>query len=290
MRRSEIERKFDEIVAFSEIDEFLDTPVKRYSSGMYVRLAFAVAAHLEPEILIVDEVLAVGDIDFQKKCLGKMGEVASQGRTVLFVSHNMDAVNTLTQRSIVLSKGKASFIGKTSEALDYYLHPDTETISNLDYYRQAQTIDTIKFSKILINGKLPPQTIHFGSDLHLNIQFISKTEIQNASFTILIKDKVNRIVSSICSYDYEIKLPVYIGKNVLNLEISSLGLAPGNYYFDLAINPNFNSPWLDCLRNVPLGDIIITKSISSQSLLSPKRTWGSIHFFDANWEIKHSHK
>src|ERR1700683_1580526 len=105
MTRAEIRRKFDEIVAFAEIEKFLDTPVKRYSSGMYVRLAFAVAAHLEPEILIVDEVLAVGDAQFQKKCLGKMGEVAKGGRTVLFVSHNMGVVSTLTQRCIFLQNG-----------------------------------------------------------------------------------------------------------------------------------------------------------------------------------------
>ena len=98
MKREEIERKFDEIVAFAEIEKFLDTPVKRYSSGMYVRLAFAVAAHLEPEILLVDEVLAVGDAEFQKKCLGKMGEVASEGRTILFVSHNIDAVPHCVKR------------------------------------------------------------------------------------------------------------------------------------------------------------------------------------------------
>jgi len=101
MRRAEIDRKFDEIVAFSEIDKFLDTPVKRYSSGMYMRLAFAVSAHLEPEILIVDEVLAVGDAEFQRKCLGKMSDVASEGRTVIFVSHNMSAIQRLTQECII---------------------------------------------------------------------------------------------------------------------------------------------------------------------------------------------
>ena len=106
MRRAEIERKFDEIVAFAEIEKFLDTPVKRYSSGMYVRLAFAVAAHLEPEILLVDEVLAVGDAAFQKKCLGKMGEVAKEGRTVLFVSHNMAAVQSLCRSGIVLHRAR----------------------------------------------------------------------------------------------------------------------------------------------------------------------------------------
>ncbi len=121
MRREEIDRKFDEIVAFSEIGRFLDTPVKRYSSGMYVRLAFAVAAHLEPEILVVDEVLAVGDAAFQRKCLGRMSDVAQGGRTVLFVSHNMSAILNLTEEAIVLDKGRIVFRGPTPEAVDRYL-------------------------------------------------------------------------------------------------------------------------------------------------------------------------
>src|SRR5438874_7509901 len=117
MTKAEIRTKLDEIVAFAEIDKFLDTPVKRYSSGMYVRLAFAVAAHLEPEILVVDEVLAVGDVQFQKKCLGKMGEVAHAGRTVLFVSHNMAAVKALTRRGIVLNAGRNCFEGPSEVAV-----------------------------------------------------------------------------------------------------------------------------------------------------------------------------
>ena len=121
MKRSEIDRKFDEIVAFSEVEKFIDTPVKRYSSGMYLRLAFAVAAHLEPEILVVDEVLAVGDAEFQRKCIGKMNDVAEAGRTVLFVSHNMSAVLRLTDESIVLEKGKMIMRAPSSEAVDYYL-------------------------------------------------------------------------------------------------------------------------------------------------------------------------
>ncbi|HEX9814052.1 MAG TPA: ABC transporter ATP-binding protein [Myxococcota bacterium] len=120
MSKAEIRRRFDEIVAFSEIERFLDTPVKRYSSGMYVRLAFAVAAHLEPEILIVDEVLAVGDAAFQKKCLGKIGEVSREGRTVLFVSHNMSAVRQLCTRGIVLQAGAKVFDGDVANAIDHY--------------------------------------------------------------------------------------------------------------------------------------------------------------------------
>ena len=121
MRRREIERKFDEIVAFAEVEKFLDTPVKHYSSGMHVRLAFAVAAHLEPEILLVDEVLAVGDAAFQKKCLGKMGDVAKTGRTVLFVSHNMGAISRLCQRVFWLDEGRLLVNGDTEEVVGKYL-------------------------------------------------------------------------------------------------------------------------------------------------------------------------
>ncbi len=121
MKRAEIESKFDEMVEFSEVAQFIDTPVKRYSSGMYLRLAFAVAAHLEPEILVVDEVLAVGDAEFQRKCLGKMNDVAQQGRTVLFVSHNMSAILRLTQEAIVLKKGQLIKRAPTPEAVDFYL-------------------------------------------------------------------------------------------------------------------------------------------------------------------------
>jgi lipopolysaccharide transport system ATP-binding protein len=120
MKRREITAKFDEIVAFAELSKFIDTPVKRYSSGMYVRLAFAVAAHLDPEILLIDEVLAVGDAGFQRKCLGKMSEIAGQGRTVLFVSHNMASVRQLTERCVVLDGGKIVFDGPSDEAVDYY--------------------------------------------------------------------------------------------------------------------------------------------------------------------------
>jgi lipopolysaccharide transport system ATP-binding protein len=121
MKRAEIERKFDEIIDFSGVEKFIDTPVKRYSSGMYLRLAFAVAAHMEPEILVVDEVLAVGDAEFQRKCLGKMSDVASQGRTVLFVSHNMSAILRLTQETIILEKGKLVMRAPSQQAVDYYL-------------------------------------------------------------------------------------------------------------------------------------------------------------------------
>lgn len=133
MRKGEIGAKFDEIVAFAEIEKFIDTPVKRYSSGMYVRLAFAVAAHLEPEILLVDEVLAVGDVAFQKKCLGKIGDVAKQGRTVLFVSHNMGAITQLCERAILIAGGVKSYDGLSAQAVSLYLESGHTIESRIEY-------------------------------------------------------------------------------------------------------------------------------------------------------------
>ncbi len=154
MSREEIKRKFDEIVAFAEIEKFLDTPVKRYSSGMYVRLAFAVAAHLEPEILIVDEVLAVGDINFQKKCLGKMGNVATkEGRTVLFVSHNMTAVNSLCNQSIWLQAGKIAHFGETSATISNYLTSSTSMVNEYiwDDLETAPGNEKVKWHRVAIS-------------------------------------------------------------------------------------------------------------------------------------------
>ncbi len=156
MKRSEIDKKFDEIIAFSEIEQFIDTPVKRYSSGMYMRLAFAVSAHLEPEILIVDEVLAVGDAEFQKKCLGKMSDVAGEGRTVLFVSHNMSAVSRLTKECIVLEHGKLVMRAPSAEAVDYYLSHGFEQSGERTWEESEITADAHPFTPIalrVMNGK-----------------------------------------------------------------------------------------------------------------------------------------
>jgi len=150
MKRVEIDRKFDEILDFSEVELFIDTPVKRYSSGMYVRLAFAVAAHLEPEILVVDEVLAVGDVEFQKKCLGKMGDVAQEGRTVMFVSHNMSAILRLTQESIVLEKGHLVMRAPSSEAVDYYLSAGNSKVGERIWDADEVPVDAAPFRPIAI--------------------------------------------------------------------------------------------------------------------------------------------
>lgn len=153
MSRREISSKFDEIVAFAEVERFLDTPVKRYSSGMYVRLAFAVAAHLEPEVLIVDEVLAVGDASFQKKCLGKMGAAHGDGRTVIFVSHNMQAVKQLCNRGVVLRAGEMTFCGSAEDAVDDYLKGDrgADSIASLaDAVEMLPSDPVFRFDEITV--------------------------------------------------------------------------------------------------------------------------------------------
>ncbi len=151
MRHAEIKRRFDEIVAFSEVEDFLDTPVKRFSSGMYVRLAFAVAAHLHTEILIVDEVLAVGDAEFQRKCLGRMSEVAQGGRTVLFVSHNMAAIRRLTQRCIVLDHGRVNLDAPPQEAIEYYLKQSSDGVTDGLFVRdKPRPLDTPFYVKRVI--------------------------------------------------------------------------------------------------------------------------------------------
>ena len=150
MKHSEIEKKLDEIIAFSEVEKFVDTPVKRYSSGMYLRLAFAVAAHLDPEILGVDEVLAVGDAEFQRKCLGKMSDVANQGRTVLFVSHNMSAIMRLTEQAVVLEHGRVALQGPTAEAVDYYLSRGFSQEGQREWHPDEISKDPAPFHPICI--------------------------------------------------------------------------------------------------------------------------------------------
>lgn len=168
MKKADIERKFDEMVAFAEIGRFLDTPVKRYSSGMYVRLAFAVAAHLEPEILVVDEVLAVGDIQFQAKCLGKMSDVARAGRTVLFVSHNLAAVEALCDRAILLEAGRIAVDGSVSECITSYLKSGAEESScPLDRRKDRQGLGNIRLQSVDIDA---PEGVATGKPFRVRIQ------------------------------------------------------------------------------------------------------------------------
>jgi len=187
MSKAEIKSKFDEIVAFAEIEKFLDTPVKRYSSGMYVRLAFAVAAHLEPEILIVDEVLAVGDAQFQKKCMGKMEIVGREGRTVLFVSHNMAAIKTLCSKGIVLNKGQMIFQGEVKEAVDQYMGSDNLDKNEIywDDIADAPGNKNIRLKSIAIRP-LRGSIIDIDSGIEISTVFYNTTAGKSLDFTLYL--------------------------------------------------------------------------------------------------------
>ena len=183
MRRAEIARKFDQIVAFAEIDQFVDTPVKRYSSGMYVRLAFAVAAHLDPEILLVDEVLAVGDITFQKKCLGKLGEVARAGRTVLFVSHNMAAIEALCEDCLMFSHGRLAARGEPLRIMADYIASEIEPgagVRELTDHpgRRRGSVPTMTRVELHSDSTVPLGTVRLGAKLAVHVRYAAQRPVR----------------------------------------------------------------------------------------------------------------
>lgn len=238
MKKREIDAKFDEIVSFAETEKFIDTPVKRYSSGMRVRLAFAVAAHLEPEILICDEVLAVGDAAFQAKCLGKMGDVAKQGRTVLLVSHNMASIQALCSECLVLNQGAVDFQGNPVGAISCYLQ---QTISNA-YIPPAQRTDReggldIKLTKIGVQvGEISDAPIlHSGDNITIKLVFESEKEISRPTVFLGIYDGmgVQRIHFNTSLKSFNI--PTF--SNILHIDchVEKLPLPPGDYSLTVAI-------------------------------------------------------
>lgn len=235
MSRAEIKRKFDEIVAFAEVEKFLDTPVKRYSSGMYVRLAFSVAAHLEPEILVVDEVLAVGDAQFQKKCLGKMQDVSQrEGRTVLFVSHNMAAVKSLCTRAICLEKGHIVADGDTDAVLRRYLHmEDGEEFDGQIPHSRPRQYGTgelfFRYIQNFGNDARAASTFESGTPLNLRIGYEVTQTIEAFRIEVGILDiHGNQITQSYYPSHNQSFLSQSAGEFELGAEIKC-NLAPGRY-------------------------------------------------------------
>ncbi|TNE54343.1 MAG: ABC transporter ATP-binding protein [Bacteroidetes bacterium] len=244
MSRAEIQSKFDEIVAFAEVERFLDTPVKRYSSGMYVRLAFAVAAHLEPEILIVDEVLAVGDAEFQKKCLGKMKDVAGEGRTVLFVSHNMAAIQNLCDRVIYLKKGKVQEIGATKEVVSSYLRATAETESiDLSERQDRSGNGAIRFSAVNLLDQNHKQIAGFqcGSPgiFRITVNHAPGKQIDQLHIALGIDDEYGQRISAL---NNEATNQIFNGlkgnESYIDIVIPQIPLSPGNYSFVLYATVN----------------------------------------------------
>jgi len=249
MKRKEISRKFDEIVKFSEIEKFLDTPVKRYSSGMYVRLAFAVAAHLEPEVLLVDEVLAVGDAEFQKKCLGKMGEVGEHGRTVIFVSHNMAAIRSLCDKVALIEKGGVKLFGPAEEVINEYLGEATKGSFNREWKEEKlapqNSVAIIKRVTICDEKGSPIERIY--TDTSFNIEIVYKVKRSEAMVglnTIFYDNENNCIFASINNHEknwYNKPMPEGIYKSVCTVPKNFLN----NGFFNLSImifGKNYSDP------------------------------------------------
>jgi lipopolysaccharide transport system ATP-binding protein len=282
MKKGEIDRKFDEIVEFSGVERFLDTPVKRYSSGMMVRLAFAVAAHLEPEILIVDEVLAVGDVEFQKKCLGKMQDVAGGGRTVLFVSHNMGAIQNLCPRAVLLKHGLKVDEGPSDQIIRGYLqglatkkefvlslsNPDRK---NCGFFRLTEAFLSVA------NGQ-PTESIIAGDNIVFNFRYESDRELDELQFVFTVYDENGTPITNIHTglKNYEMRSPSRNG--VIICSIPKNPFAVGRYRVSVAVTL-FGQP-LDFIPGVIQFDVINSVYFGSSNV--PQRKYCTV-YVDHEW-------
>jgi lipopolysaccharide transport system ATP-binding protein len=286
MRKREIEEKFDEIIRFSEIEKFLDTPVKRYSSGMYVRLAFAVAAHLEPEILIIDEVLAVGDFQFQKKCLGKMGKIAKEGRTVLFVSHNMSAVSSLCTSAILLENGKVILNDSTEKVIERYLENRSEKSNkSISLRTDREGNGIIRFTDLWlsdISGKRL-DSVYSGQDISINIAYTSRQNepLRNFRIAFALRNQMNLQISDLKSdvagYHWDTVPP----QGIVSCKLPKLPLNSGIYYFNAICF--VNEIITDWVRDA--GEIVVEGGDFFKTGKLPGKEWGPL-LFAQEWEIK----
>jgi lipopolysaccharide transport system ATP-binding protein len=255
MTRAEIDAKFDEIVAFSEVEQFLDTPVKRYSSGMYVRLAFAVAAHLEPEILIVDEVLAVGDVAFQRKCLGKMQDVAQHGRTVLFVSHNLPAILDLTARAILLEQGRATMIGESRAVVSHFLADSNQRLADGDlsaYRRPYRDEGWVDIERVSVCGETLGAVVVQPTDrIAIDVELRVHRAVSDGIVVINLLDESLEIVATLMSTDDGHVFSIGPGVHSIRCEVGPLPLAPGEYLLNVGTAPTGHRLSWDALNAVP---------------------------------------
>jgi len=289
MRKSEIKRRFDEIVDFSGVERYIDTPVKRYSSGMYVRLAFAVAAHLESEILIVDEVLAVGDAEFQKKCLGKMGDISKgEGRTVLFVSHNMDAINTLCNELILLDMGKIEYQGGIDMGYNLFqknIQNELRTSFNIPINAELDTLQAYITNIELVNNS--GHNLANDEALTFKINIKSNKGIKDYRIGMAIKNADNKPVGLLFSKE-KINIKEAEQLNVV-LKLNNHNLSKGVYFFDFSIGiGNEESAIMDSHVVYEALILEITKKhFNSETKITNwnKLNWGDNNYNDFSLEI-----
>jgi lipopolysaccharide transport system ATP-binding protein len=285
MKKREIDAKFDEIVDFSGVERFLDTPVKRYSSGMQVRLAFAVAAHLEPEVLLVDEVLAVGDAEFQRKCLGKMSDVARGGRTILFVSHNMAAVERLCGRCILLGAGQLVRQGETNSIISHHLNEgaddDSATSDLIDHRGRRASAESL-MTKVRLGSstEAPNALVRAGEDLTVSVKFNRKGKPFRPVLGLVVKSNLgvslfsldNRIIAG---FEFE---PTSSGE--ISCRVPRLPLMPGRYHLDLYLGDEHKS--IDSVMDAIGFDVIATDIYGSGRL--PPANCGPF-LWSAEWSL-----
>jgi lipopolysaccharide transport system ATP-binding protein len=255
MTRVEIAAKFDEIVAFADVEQFLDTPVKRYSSGMYVRLAFAVAAHLEPEILVIDEVLAVGDVGFQRKCLGKMRNFAAGGRTVLFVSHNLPAVIDLTTRALLLERGRTKMNGPSRDVVAQFLQMMQATpgeAGDLSAFRRPHRVDGyVDIEAVRVCGApAGAATLELGDNLSIDVDLVVKRPIEDGIVNIVILNQQLEPVTTLASADSGFCYTLRPGGHTIRCYAGALPLVPGDYRITIGTGQMNRLSW-DVLEVMP---------------------------------------
>ena len=284
MKKAEIERKFDEIVAFAQMEKFIDTPVKRYSSGMYMRLAFSVAAHLEPEILIVDEVLAVGDAAFQKKCLGKMGDVAREGRTVLFVSHNLAGIQVLCSKVILFDSGSVQYEGDPNGGISHYLKasipepmPDSRGLISICRQNGLRTI----FTKGLLNGRPLCASQLVGPRDRLDFEFSLSLEcpMKQCTLGVHFETELGFRVYALNSRWTLKTIDLEKGNHIVQCSIPQIPLVPGRYFISLGFSSEKKQiDWLDRIGSIEIAatDVYGTGELpwASQGYFLSEALWG----------------
>jgi lipopolysaccharide transport system ATP-binding protein len=276
MSRREIARKFDDIVAFSEVEQFLDTPVKRYSSGMFVRLAFAVAAQMDPEILLVDEVLAVGDTAFQKKCLGKMSEVSRSGRTVLFVSHNMATVLNLCEKAAVFAHGRLAFVGPVEEGVKLYVNQcNTVEEAEVDLTshpnRRPGCPAILGQVRLLDDTGQPVTQVLCGAALEVELATAPGCPVEEPHFAIGFDDALGGRVFTAATYLTDTAPASLRSKGHLRCRIDELPLAPGRYCLTLNAGPH-GAQWTDVIDQALWFDVVPADFYSNGK--QPNPDWG----------------
>lgn len=261
MSKVEIDDQFDNIVEFSGIDKFIDTPVKRYSSGMYVRLAFAVAAHLNSEILLVDEVLAVGDYEFRKKCLSKM-ESLSKGssKTLLFVSHNLNSIEALCKRSILLENGKIKAFGLTRDIIDLYKREvkNDQSKKAIDSYRQAKRSQEVKLVSIQLEGN--KKIINKHEELVFEMEIESKVSFKNLLLEFFLFNENGEKLAELFSWDSGTQINIDNESLKIRFSIGVIPLLPGSYFADIRIKNALETSALDYIERLPIFDVGIEGS------------------------------